>query len=336
MTTNQRPPNGADSTRPMGRILALTAGVPLLLGAIAIALLLSWRGSLPDQIATHWGQAGRPDRFGSVTATIITSAVVLAVLLVLGIVVALALTDPTQVRFAAAMITFLAVVMAGLPVVTVAGQRGLADASSAALNGWAVAAVLVVATLLALGVGALIPSWQVHRRGEPAGVAGRTIELSATERVSWSHSVGSSWPMALVLVASAVMTVVIAFMTQLWGLLAVTALLVLLAVVMWALRVTVDDTGVTMRSLVRWPHSHIPLEQITDARVVQVNALRDFGGYGYRVAVRGPLATAKGWVLRSGPALLMDRRDGSSDLVVVNDADVAAGLVNALRQRTAH
>lgn len=336
MTTTQPPPSKPDTTRPVGRIITLAAGLPLLLGAVAVALLLSWRGVLPDPIATHWGPGGRADRFGSVTATIFTTVAALAVLLVLGMVAALALRTPSQMRFAAGLVGFLTVVMSGLPVATTAAQRGLTDAAAADLNGWSIAAVLVLATLAGLATGALIPSWQVHRRGEPAGVAGRPIELSATERVSWTHSVGSSWPTALVLVASAVMTVVVAAVTGLWGLLAVTALLVLLAVVMWALRVTVDETGVTMRSLLRWPHSHIPLEQITDARVVQVNALRDFGGYGYRVALRGPLATAKGWVLRSGPALLMDRRDGSTDLVVVEDADVAAGLVNALRQRTAH
>lgn len=322
--------------RPIGRIITLITSVPLLCGVIAVPLLLSWRSELPDPIASHWGRAGQPDGFNSVIGSVAVTAGILAVLVALAVAAALVLKAPSQVRFATGLVAFIAVTAAGLPVATAAPQRGLAEATQASIAGWPIAAVLVLAAVIGLGSGALVPSWSVRSTTEPAGVAGRPIELNESDRVSWTRSVGSPWPVALIIASSVVVTAVVAMITGLWGLLGITAMLLVLAVVMFAIRVTVDDSGVTVRSLVRWPHSHIPLDQITDARVVQVSALRDFGGYGFRVGIGGPLGTAKGWVLRSGPALLMDRADGSSDLVVVEDAATAAGLVNALRQRAAH
>ena len=47
------------------------------------------------------------------------------------------------------------------------------------------------------------------------------------------------------------------------------------------------------------------MDEIDHAEVVEVNALRDYGGYGYRVGVTGPRKGTKGFVLRSGSALLL-------------------------------
>ena len=101
------------------------------------------------------------------------------------------------------------------------------------------------------------------------------------------------------------------------------------AAILWSARVSVDRGGVAVRGVVGWPRLTIPMHDVRRAEVAHVNALRDFGGYGQRICVYGRLRGVRGLVLRSGSGLLITRSDGSRDLVVVPDAAVAAGLVNA-------
>ncbi len=53
---------------PEAGLLAAVA-VPLLFTALIAGLWLIYRGQLPDELPTHWGISGRPDRFGSASAS---------------------------------------------------------------------------------------------------------------------------------------------------------------------------------------------------------------------------------------------------------------------------
>ncbi len=64
-----------------------------------------------------------------------------------------------------------------------------------------------------------------------------------------------------------------------------------------------------------------------------LSALRDFGGYGYRLGFRGELKGARGFILRSGKGILVDRAGGGREVVVVDDAETAVRLLETYRQR---
>src|SRR5699024_7133164 len=139
---------------------------------------------------------------------------------------------------------------------------------------------------------------------------------------------------AMVLVSGAIgLTVILAVLFQQWWMLAVGGVLTALAAAMHSARVTVDQRGVTVQSRLRWPRFHTALADISHADVVDVHALRDFGGFGVRIAVVGRHKGTRGVVLRSGPAIRLTRVDGGRELVVVEDAKTAVGVVNGLLRR---
>ena len=99
---------------------------------------------------------------------------------------------------------------------------------------------------------------------------------------------------------------------------------------MWSVTVTVNRNGLVAKGLLGWPQQRVAMSDIVRVEAVTVSALRDFGGYGYRLAVRGNLKGAQGFVLRSGSALLLTRVGGRRAIVVVDDAQTAAGLINGV------
>ncbi|PAZ17180.1 hypothetical protein CLM62_04150 [Streptomyces sp. SA15] len=96
-------------------------------------------------------------------------------------------------------------------------------------------------------------------------------------------------------------------------------------------RVTVDRRGLTVASTVLpRPRLALPLGRIVSASSVQVNAVGDFGGWGYRVR-----PNRRGVVLRSGEALSVRTAGGREYVVTVNDSTTAAALLNSLVNRNA-
>jgi hypothetical protein len=98
---------------------------------------------------------------------------------------------------------------------------------------------------------------------------------------------------------------------------------------MLAFTVRVDATGLTVRSILGRPGTHIPADEVERASVTEVRALRQFGGWGWRVGRGGRV----GVVLRSGEGLLVERSGGRSFVVTVGDAATGAALLNTLADR---
>lgn len=94
--------------------------------------------------------------------------------------------------------------------------------------------------------------------------------------------------------------------------------------------VTVDREGLTVRSVLRWPRYRVPLDEVVRADVTHVSPLRDFGGWGWRVGRDGRV----GVVLRRGEALQVTRTARRSIVVTVDGAATAAGVLNALVDRS--
>jgi hypothetical protein len=122
----------------------------------------------------------------------------------------------------------------------------------------------------------------------------------------------------------------LAVATRLWMVVGLAALIAVLIGLLSFVVVQVDERGVTVRSPLGWPRTRVPLDEIVRADVTPVKPLRDFGGWGWRVGRGGRV----GIVLRAGEALLVERTGDRSLVVTVDGAPTAAGLVNALADRS--
>ena len=100
---------------------------------------------------------------------------------------------------------------------------------------------------------------------------------------------------------------------------------------MLAWRVVIDRRGLTVTGALGFPRFHIPLENVVAATVIDVNAMREFGGWGIRVGRSGDW----GVIVRSGEAIEVERKRGAPFLVTVDDAATGAGLLTSLARRTA-
>ena len=94
--------------------------------------------------------------------------------------------------------------------------------------------------------------------------------------------------------------------------------------------VVVDSRGVSLKVAGR-TLSATALSQIAEARRVEVRALREFGGIGYRAGFDG----AVGFVTASGEALRLTRFEAADLVFTVDGAEQAAGVVNTLVDRQA-
>lgn len=147
----------------------------------------------------------------------------------------------------------------------------------------------------------------------------------------WTRTVATARPAVIIAVSATLLILVPALVSGAWWLLGLAAFLVLLMVATFAVRVVVDPTGLRVAGPLGWPRVRVPIEEVEAVATAEVSALREFGGWGYRVAFSGPLVGAKGFVLRSGPAIVVTRRSGRVELVVVDDAATGAALLEAYR-----
>ncbi|WP_026877770.1 DUF1648 domain-containing protein [Jiangella gansuensis] len=322
--------------RPGARIIAravlAAAGLPLAVGGIAAGLVLRWRDDLPSTVATHWGTSGSPDDFSSVTTVAWLVLGFSAGLAAIGLALVVAVRfEPVVSRVVAATSAgtagFVAVLAAGLT----EKQRGLADAAEADLSAGPILGALAAGAALALVATLLVPVW----RTAPAVPADAPrLPVGDGERVMWTRSVATGSLPAAVLIAGVGVTAVAGLIGRQWWVLLLSLAMALLVLLMFSITVTVDRRGLTVRGRLGWPRMNTPLTEIVRASVVEVHPIRHFGGYGYRVAAFGPLRGAVGYVLHGGEALLIERTSGRRTVVVVDDAAVAAGLLNTLVEQT--
>ncbi|MEG3615039.1 DUF1648 domain-containing protein [Isoptericola haloaureus] len=302
----------------------------LILTLAAAATVWSWRGDLPDQVATHWGPGGVPDDTMSVTGMIAVATVTAVVLLALFAVVGLAWGSSASTRrTAAGAAVWSGGLGAALLLVTAGFQRGLDTPQAAELPGWALAVILLAPLLPAVVAAALVPGDPAQPAERPVAADAPRATLTDSERAVWMRTAQGG--AALVLgIGAVVATTVLAVVAQLWAMLLVPVLLAVLFAAMFAFRVRVDATGFTVRSVLGWPGTHVPADEVVEASVTRVSPLGDFGGWGWRVGFdKGRV----GVVLRSGEAVLVERTGGRGVVVTVDDAARAAALLNTMADR---
>ena len=309
---------------------AITLGIPAVMVAAVVIVALTWLPELPDPIAIHWGPGGEADRFGPVGPHLIAHAV-LVMLFATGLT---ALSwflgrEALTRRFAAGAAVWFAGVLSGVLLGNLHIQRGLTDATDVGTADGPLAFAFGIAT-----VAAVLAAWAVRgdpRRPTSEGLpeGARTLDLASGEQATWVQEVGQE---GLKIIVGGVLAfaVVMGAVTRQWAfVLAITAALGLLFAAVFRWTVTVDHNGLTARSMLRRPRVRVPLDEVVMAAEVQVNPLREFGGWGLRTGRGG----RTGVVVRKGAALQVERTGGRVLVVTVDDAATGAALLNTLAAR---
>jgi len=302
-------------------------GALLALGAALVAW--SWSDELPGEVASHWSGAGAPDGFLSPGAFVLVFVLVAVGLLTLFLAIGTRAGSAASTRrLAAGGSVWSGGFLAASLLSTLAPQRGLTDVSQVMIPGWWTAAALLVPLLPAVAVALLVP-------GDPAAPATAPVDPGAPraalrdgERAVWLRRTAGG-PGLAVGAGAILVTSVLAVAFETWAMLAIPVLLAGLFVAMFAFTVRVDATGLTVRSALGWPGTHVPADEVLRASVTEVSPFADFGGWGWRVGRGGRV----GVVLRRGEALLVERTEGRSLVVTVHDAATGAALLNTLADR---
>lgn len=310
---------------------AITLGVPAIMVVVALAVALTWRAELPDPIAIHWGPSGEADRFGPFGPHVIAHAVIVMVFAT-GL-WALAWfwgREALTRRFAAGAAVWFAGVLSGVLLGNLNMQRGLTDATEVGSADGPLAFAFGFATIAALLAAWAVPGDPPRPTTEPLPAGATTLDLGAAEQATWVQEVGQEG-LRVVAGAGLVCAVLVGVLTDQWAIVAVIAVtfgLLLAVVLRWT--VTVDHNGLTARSLLRRPRVRVPLDEVVVAEEVQVNPLREFGGWGLRTGRGG----RTGIVVRKGSALQVERTGGRVLVITVDDAGIGAALLNTLAART--
>ncbi|GGR75933.1 hypothetical protein GCM10010269_13840 [Streptomyces humidus] len=312
-----------------GRGPALAALPCLVALAADAALFVMTRRQLPDRMATHFRLDGTADGFTGRGVFMATSGLLLA-----GVAAIMAvLVSRAAHRSGWILVTAYAVagLMGSLFVsVQLVNHDAHGDASTVRLSPWHLAFAVVVAAVCA-GAGLLLARTLPSRGPHSPAADHARLGLADGELAAWARATGSRPLGALGLALTAAALALLPFT----GPAAATPLLVggLPCLCFARLYVTVGRQGLTVTpGRLPWPRIRLPLESMTGASHRHVDALGDFGGWGYRIR-----PGASGVILRSGPTLVVRRAGGREFAVTVDDPATAAALLNTLiARREAH
>ncbi len=329
MNTTTTPDSSAPWRRRAVLVATWSALAALALVAAACALAWSWRHDLPDPVATHWGAGGGPNGFSGLAGFLTTMALIsLGCIILFSVIALVAGQAASTLRIMAASTVWMGGMLATMAVGSLYGQRGLSDAHQAPDLGWTLAIALVAPLVPAAVAALLVPRDRPQpATGEvPAGVP--QVPLGDSTRAVWLRRT-SGGPGVAVAMGSILLIVVLSITLHALAMLALAVVLVLLFAAMFAFQVRVDSDGITVRSALGWPRTHVAAGEIERAGVVDVSPFRDFGGWGWRVNARG----RTGIVLHAGQGLLVEQTGGRSLIVTVDDAAQGAALLNTMAAR---
>lgn len=316
--------------------IVLVAGVfPVLLIAVGLAVLSNLT-DLPSQLAVHWNIDGEPDRFGPLAESVLLIAGLGGGFAIIATVVSALLRAAVGRSYVPRVLIATSVWLSAFLVLGIGGtvwmQRGLVDATQSPSPSLPLLIAFVVSLPLAAAAWIATPAPATLER---TPTEAPTLELGADERVLWVRTATPALHFVVVVIVGALGCIAAAIVGATVGGLSVIpiviapAVIVLLAAATLFWRVRVDASGVVTRSLLGLPRFAYPISEIAEARAVHLAPLREFGGWGIRVGTKGRL----GIVLRTGEALEVERVDGRTFAVTVDDAETAAAVVNGLVRR---
>lgn len=307
------------------RALAVGMGFAVLATSLVSLWVLAVFDRLPEQVATHWGITG-PDGFAPRSSVWESLRLSLALTLVLGLV--FVFTMPANGRSAnvsagitAGLGTFFGLLFGG----TVALQASFGADHPLLLHIWWLAPAL----LLALGVGILAGRvvGTAPPRPPATGIPPRSARMPERDhRRSWQSKVDLHPAVWLILLVPLAIFVIIGVGVGSWILpVVMTAVVAAPLAGVWRWHVIVDAKGLTCRNFLGWPTLHHALAEIEIAESIDFVGAFTYGGPGLRITRKGERL-----VLRGGQALRVELSDGTDFIVTVQEADVAAKLLNTL------
>jgi hypothetical protein len=286
---------------------------------------LTVRDRLPEEVARHWGVGDQVTGTWPLTAQLTVLGVITAVVAAGTGAVAVLSRQPIALRrLLAGCAVWTATLLTTSQWDALRGQLDLADpyAAPAPTTGLLVGAVGGLFVAAAVAALAREPA---HRTTAAAPPAPELPRRGVSEDVSVLDAPGGSRAMVAVLVGCLVLFLVPAVLGSWWVLVVgVVCLAPLAALTRFRTRIDRDGLRVTSLGMML---VHVPMTEVAGARPIEhVNAFWEFGGWGLRVDVHG----RTGVVADSGPAVVVERADGSQVVVSVTDAERAAGTINAL------
>ncbi|MET7987631.1 MULTISPECIES: hypothetical protein [unclassified Streptomyces] len=308
------------------RRCALAAGPFVVATAAYAAVFRANHERLLVRMATHFSMDGTADGFMSRHAALSSGVGLIVGVGLLFTVLAAVARKSSGVRVTVAVGAGTAVLLGYALIATVVANTGVHDPADARLPMWQVAVLLLI---IGVATGAL--AWWLGRTAPRSATAPvlPSLPLAEGEMAAWSRTVITR---ALLLPAAAV--TLGGLVTAVFGPWQAGLPLVALGLAcapIAAVRVTVDRRGLTIAStFLPRPRLALPLDGIVDAGSAQIDAMGDFGGWGYRI-----LPHRRGVVLRSGEALSVRTVKGREYVVTVDDATTAAALLNGLVNRQA-
>jgi hypothetical protein len=309
--------------------------IPAIVTVLGVVIQVLALPHVPDPVAVHWGFSGGPDGSGPAW-----SYLVLTLLFGAGFPLWLALSALPRVRAGSRgwSFRFLGAFSLGFAVFGAVSWTW-ALLMQMGLDSWQDAPSVVPSLIVGavLGIAAGLIGYAVQPKSvtvfEELPVA--HLDVASGERVMWVGvaKAGKGSVIAVSIgVAALVVGAIVCWAAQeyavMWLLVGLAVLIGALGLTMLEADVRVDATGVEVRGPAGWPKSRIALADIGGAQAIRAEALGSFGGWGWR-RVPGAL----GVILRNGEALKVDRKQGHSLVVTVDDAGTAAALVNALAAR---
>ncbi|MEV0775733.1 DUF1648 domain-containing protein [Streptomyces sp. NPDC050428] len=311
------------------RLASVTVAPFVLALAVQLAVLLAVGDRLPDSLATHFdlsGDAGRDPM--SRTAALIGTVLLFAGIGALWAVSAFGspLTARGMRWLTAGGWALNGFLGYGLTA-TLLANLDATDSSAVHFPPWQLGVATAVA-LAAGGVGLLLTRFVPDPRTEPTGDDGVSrIDLADGELAGWSRRTGSGALLAVGLLT--LLAGVFVAVTVSWRYGPFVFVIGLLALVFASARVSVDRHGLTVdMGALSWPRVRVPLDGVDTASSRRINAVADFGGWGYRIR-----HNRTGFIMRSGEAIVVRRTDGREFAVTVGDSATAAALLNTLVDR---
>lgn len=294
-----------------------------LVGVAALTYAVTlWRFDLPDPVATHFEFTGDPedsfDRNRFFWLLLIVSSVAAAA----GMVASVRCRNRAVLSGWSSAATFGSWLAAAIGIWTLMSQRGLDTWTDA--RGPTMPALLVVIAVPTLGatlasaLGLRLPVPPLTWESAPR------MGLAPDEDAVWTQRVVAPWFVLPVMygLGLAAGGWIAGFGIFVW----MGGLLCVVAAQMRSLRVTTDRHGLTLAwGPLGLPRQSVPLAEIAQATAIDVRP-REWGGWGYRgtLLINGQA----GAILRAGPGLHLNLRDGRVFVVTVDDPEIGAGLLN--------
>ncbi len=264
----------------------------------------------PDPIAVHWGFSGSPN--GDMSLSVYVALLAAGMLLTWVV-----LTAGARRSMPAAPLTSLTYFIMGL-LAAVNAQIVVANLDAAS---WGQAASMSIVSIVAVIVAALLAAaagWFLA--GGSTGVeADEPLAPVSPSNVPWSGSASNGW----VLLIGTLPVFGLLFFDPVWLVLFIAIALV--GVAFSSVTVDADETGVTVSiGPFGWPTRRIAAGEISAASAVALKPM-SYGGWGYRVR-----SGVRAIIIRSGPAIRIERADQPDLLVTVDDAPSGAAAIGAL------